>query len=412
MSLRLAQVAEVRLGRQRAPRYEQGDHLRPYLRSANVVDGRLDLTDVKTMNFDPAEQAIFGLAEGDVLMTEGSGSAETVGTSAVWRNDLPSTVCFQNTLLRLRPRAGVTDGRFLAWWARHAHGSGQIAAVTTGANIQHIGSDGLKDLTIHVPELQEQRRIADFLDDRIALIDQIIIARRVQQTALHSLHESQKEDELYSVEDAPIVELRRLSCLVQTGPFGSQLHSDEYVDSGWPVVNPACISDGRIRAVAGMSVDGSVRQRLARHVLMKNDVVFGRRGEMGRAGLVTDSEVGWVCGTGSLLVRLSDDRLRPAFLMQLLSTSRIRHYFQRRSVGSTMDNLNTDILLSVPLILPALAQQDTVLEEIGKLDASTSRTRGDLYSSVNLLCEYKQALITAAVTGEIDVTTASSGIQR
>ena len=85
MSFRLAQVAEVRLGRQRAPQYENGDHLLPYLRSANVVDGRLDLTDVKSMNFEPAEQAIFGLADGDVLMTEGSGSAETVGTSAVWR---------------------------------------------------------------------------------------------------------------------------------------------------------------------------------------------------------------------------------------------------------------------------------------------------------------------------------------
>lgn len=158
--LRLAQAAEVRLGRQRAPQYEQGDHVVPYLRSANVVDGGLDLTDVKAMNFDPPEQAIFGLADGDVLMTEGSGSAETVGTSAVWRADLPGIVCFQNTLLRVRPRSGVTDGRFLAWWARHAHASGQIAAVSSGANIQHIGSDGLKDLRIHVPELEEQRRIA------------------------------------------------------------------------------------------------------------------------------------------------------------------------------------------------------------------------------------------------------------
>ncbi len=178
--LRLAQAAEVRLGRQRAPQYEQGDHVVPYLRSANVVDGGLDLTDVKAMNFDPPEQAIFGLADGDVLMTEGSGSAETVGTSAVWRADLPGIVCFQNTLLRVRPRSGVTDGRFLAWWARHAHASGQIAAVSSGANIQHIGSDGLKDLRIHVPELEEQRRIADFLDDRVARIDQIITARRTQ----------------------------------------------------------------------------------------------------------------------------------------------------------------------------------------------------------------------------------------
>lgn len=362
------------------------------------------------MNFDPAEQAIFRLAAGDVLMTEGSGSVATVGTSAVWRADLPGIVCFQNTLLRLRPRPGVTDGRFVAWWARHAHASGQIAAVTTGANIQHIGSDGLKDLRIHVPQLEEQWRIADFLDDRVARIDQIITARRAQLSSQQLLHESQKEAVLYREANTLIVELRRLDCLVQTGPFGSQLHSDEYVDDGWPVVNPACLSGGRIRKIPGMTVNGEVRQRLARHVLFKNDVVFGRRGEMGRAGLVTDSEVGWICGTGSLLVRLRDDRLRPSFLMQLLSTSRARFYFQHQSVGSTMDNLNTDILLSVPLTLPTIDEQDDIMLTIEEIDRSASAVQTALEESIRLLNEYKQSLITAAVTGDLDVTTAGSGI--
>ena len=199
--------------------------------------------------------------------------------------------------------------------------------------------------SLPMPPREEQRRIADFLDDRVARIDQIVAARREQQTARQSLFETEKEAALYNASDTSAVELRRLRCVVQTGPFGSQLHSDEYVNGGWPVVNPACISDGRIRQIPGMSVDTAVRQRLARHILVKDDVVFGRRGEMGRAGLVTQYEVGWVCGTGSLLVRITDERLRPAFLMQLLSTSRIRYYFQRQSVGSTMDNLNTDIWL-------------------------------------------------------------------
>ena len=188
MRLLLSQAAEVRLGRQRAPQYEVGDHQVPYLRSANVIDGRLDLDDVKSMNFTPAEQAIFALEPGDVLMTEGSGSAETVGTSAVWQGQLTPPVCFQNTLLRLRPRAGITDGRYLAWWARHAHGSGLIAAVSSGANIQHLGSDGLKRLQVDVPPLEEQRRIADFLDDQVARIDRIIAARRDQQILAREAH--------------------------------------------------------------------------------------------------------------------------------------------------------------------------------------------------------------------------------
>ncbi len=66
-----------------------------YLRAANVVDGTLDLTDVKSMDFTPEEQRLFALEHGDVLVTEGSGSLRTVGASAVYRNELPQRVCFQ-----------------------------------------------------------------------------------------------------------------------------------------------------------------------------------------------------------------------------------------------------------------------------------------------------------------------------
>jgi len=302
------------------------------------------------------------------------------------------------------------DPNFFRWVLKSP---GFIGALASGLEQlrdgQSVKFQDFARILLPLPPKVEQRRIADFLDDRVARIDRIIAARRAQQAALQRLQACKKELALYGA-TAPIVELRRLRCLVQTGPFGSQLHSDEYVEAGWPVVNPACISDGRLHEVPGMSVDDDVRARLGRHVLQENDVVFGRRGEMGRAGLVTKSEEGWVCGTGSLLVRLTDDRLRPAFLVQLLSTSRVRYYFQQQSVGSTMDNLNTDILLSVPITLPSLGAQDYILGVVQDLDMNAERALTDLDSSINLLSEYKQSLITAAVTGELDVTTAGSGI--
>jgi type I restriction enzyme S subunit len=118
----LRHAAEILLGRQRAPEYEHGEGQTRYLRSANVQDGRLDLSDVKLMRFSQLERARFGLEPGDVLVTEGSGSRDTVGASAVWLGQLNEAICFQNTLLRLRPRADVS-GRYLAWWARYAQAS-------------------------------------------------------------------------------------------------------------------------------------------------------------------------------------------------------------------------------------------------------------------------------------------------
>src|SRR5690606_26012790 len=166
----LRTIAEVALGRQRAPQHETGPNMVPYLRAANVKDGSLDLTDVKEMNFTPTEQHIFALQPGDVLVTEGSGSLGSVGSSSVWNGDLQGTVCFQNTLLRLRPR-GETDSRFLAWWARYAHAAGLFASVATGANIYHLSAERVRALPCNAPPLTEQRRIADFLDAETARIN-------------------------------------------------------------------------------------------------------------------------------------------------------------------------------------------------------------------------------------------------
>ena len=93
-------------------------------RATNVSDGRLNLDEVKETNFTPSQQSVFALRPGDVLVTEGSGSLGTVGASAAWQEEIPGTVCFQNTLLRLRPKGQQTDQMFLAWWTRATFADG------------------------------------------------------------------------------------------------------------------------------------------------------------------------------------------------------------------------------------------------------------------------------------------------
>ncbi len=173
----LRAYAEVQLGRQRTPAHDTGPNMTAYLRAVNVQDGRLDLSDVKSMDFDVSEQARFSLEAGDVLVTEGSGSLASIGATAVWNDELDATVCFQNTLLRLRPRR-MTHPRFLAWWCRYAYASGLFAGVATGANIFHLSADRVRSLPMtHVP-LTVQRTIADYLDTEIGRIEAIINKER------------------------------------------------------------------------------------------------------------------------------------------------------------------------------------------------------------------------------------------
>ncbi len=423
MTLRLSQAAEVRLGRQRAPQYEQGDHLTPYLRSANVLDGSLDLADVKSMNFDPVEQSIFGLVPGDVLMTEGSGSAETVGTSAVWGAEIPGTVCFQNTLLRLRPRTGVTDGRFLAWWARHAHASGQINAVTTGANIQHIGSDGLKDLRIHVPAVDEQRRIADFLDDRVTRIDQIITAREAQ---LELIHESADRASFEVISGHRVVGARRTveERWLGTIPAGWPLLSvgsefqvelgkmlDEKQQTGkWPLpylrntnVQWDVISTDDVKIM-----DIAPHER-SRFTVTPGDLLICEGGQPGRAAI-------WAGGIAPLAYQKALHRARsrgrshPRWLLECLRVAVRFGVFEAANGQTTIGHLTNEQLRAQRFPFPDTKTQSDLLTTLSADREAVSATSSALTQSVALLREYKQVLITAAVTGELDVTTAGSGI--
>jgi type I restriction enzyme, S subunit len=409
----LSQAAEVRLGRQRAPQYEVGDHQIPYLRSANVTDGSLDLADVKSMNFTPAEQEIFGLAPGDVLMTEGSGSAETVGTSAVWQGQLASPVCFQNTLLRLRPRTGITDGRFLAWWARHAHGSGQIAAVSSGANIQHLGSDGLKRLEIDVPPLAEQRRIADFLDARVASIDRIIAARELRIEALNG-----QVDACWGALDEDLrsrysmVPIRRLLVSIVDGPFGSSLTSSHYSDEGTRVIRLGNVGLAEFRDDDKAYVPDEYGVQLAAHSVRPGDLLMAGLGDerwpLGRCALAPEDLGPAIVKADCYRIRL-DDRMSHDFAAMFLSGPWSRAAFRLLARGSTRARLNTDLARGAEVPLAPLAVQHSYCDSVQHaLDESTI-SRATLDRSIELLAEYKQALITAAVTGELVVTTAGSG---
>ena len=99
----------------------------------------------------------------------------------------------------------------------------------------------------------------------------------------------------------------------RTGPFGSALHKSDYIEGGVPVVNPMHIVEGRIVPSRTMSITDSAANHLADFRMKAGEIVMGRRGDMGRCAVVQSNQAGWLCGTGSIIIRC-DDRVVPAFL--------------------------------------------------------------------------------------------------
>jgi Type I restriction modification DNA specificity domain len=157
MWTRVGAAGDVTLGRQRAPQHHQGHHMRPYLRVANVLEDRIDISDILSMNFTPEEYETYQLKNGDILLNEGQ-SPELVGRSAIYRDQVPGA-CFQKTLLRFRPRPDV-ESEYAQLVFRHYLHTGEFRKVARwSTNIAHLTLERFVVMRFPLPPLAEQPRI-------------------------------------------------------------------------------------------------------------------------------------------------------------------------------------------------------------------------------------------------------------
>lgn len=165
-TIRVCDAGEVRLGRQRSPAQQHGQHIRPYLRVANVFDGFIDYSDILSMNFEPHEQETYGLRPGDVLLNEGQ-ALDLVGRSAIFSGPA-NAFCFQNTLIRFRCNASTMpefcQALFKYWLDTRRFV--RVARQTT--SVAHLGADRFAEMPFPRPPLDEQLRIADCLRRHMA----------------------------------------------------------------------------------------------------------------------------------------------------------------------------------------------------------------------------------------------------
>ena len=165
-----------------------------------------------------------------------------------------------------------------------------------------------------------------------------------------------------------IAKLGDISKNIQTGPFGSQLHQSDYSESGIPVVMPKDLVGGKISEESIARVDKTHVERLCRHKIETGDILYSRRGDVGRCAYVTEKEVGWLCGTGCLRVTIDSEKADSRFVFFQLQHPDTVGWVEKHAVGATMLNLNTTILSSVPIRLPALEIQKRIADILSAYD--------------------------------------------
>lgn len=246
--------------------------------------------------------------------------------------------------------------------------------------------------------------IAEFLDAETARIDALIANKRRLVKLFLQREQAALLKVVGSWQQGGTRTLRQLRTSLVTGPFGTQLSAAEYVDGGIPVVNPTHLRRGRIFPDEGVTVTGEVAKRLSRHRLSAGDLVLSRKGDVGQSAVVTDSEHGWICGSDSIAVRVDKDKLLPEYLSVVLRVDLYRQQLVAKSTGATLANVNESILKSFKILAIDVKRQSDSVSSAHKIISHGERVTGVLERQIQLLQEHRQALVTAAVTGEFDVS--------
>lgn len=327
-------------------------------------------------------------------------------------------------------RPSKTDAVFLSYALRESSFVESVVARSVGVSYPAVNASEVGGIPIPFPPLSEQHAIAAFLDRETTRLDTLVAKKRElmerlneKRTALISrtvtrglppdaaraaglpVNPPLKPSGVEWLGDVPehweVTTVLKMAQQIQTGPFGSQLHTSDYVEDGIPLVNPAHIISGKLVPDSLCSVGKETSSRLNKYHLQTGDIIMGRRGEIGRCAVVSNCESGWLCGTGSLIIRFWEGE--PSFFYYIFSATGFNKLLELHAVGSTMLNINPSLIGRMLIPLPPLPEQQAIAAyldtETAKIDALVAK----IEEAIERLQEYRTALITAAVTGKVDV---------
>jgi len=385
---------------------------------------------------DERDRERCSVSRGDVFLTRTSETMDELGMSCVALRDVPNAT-FNGFTKRLRlknPSSVVPE--YAGYYFRSPSFRLAVNSMSSMSTRASLNNEMLARLKMTLPPLRVQEAIGGTLK---ALDDKIELNRRMNETLeamaraifkdwfvdfgptrakiegrapylapdIWSLFPDRLDDD-GKPEGWGIKTLRKIADdaggRIRTGPFGSQLHQADYVPLGTPVVMPANLISGEIVEHGIARIGSEMASKLSDHAMEEGDIVYGRRGDIGRKALIGSDEAGWICGTGCLRISIRSSDCPPLYLFYHLDRSDIREWIFARAVGATMPNLNTGILGEVEVLVPTSAVVDQLVRT---LDPILQKTRENRRENRTLTLT-RDLLLPKLMSGEIRVKDAEA----
>lgn len=387
-----------------------------YIRTTDIAGPR-SLRDDVWYSQPPELLQKASVQRNDLLLTN---AGMTVGKSYLHVSDTPGV--YAGYLTRVRPDTRRVDPRYLSYFTEAQPYWDQINVGATRSTIDNFSSGKYQDLEVPLPTLETQRRVADMLDEETARIDTLI---GKNETAWYLAERKLREEiasavtlglepngrrptgtawapEIGSSWDwAPYQYLAEIG----TGHTPSRSSEELWVDCTIPWVTTADVKHLRDHRreyledtehhLSELGMAHSAARLLPAHtVALSRTASVGFSAIMAEPMATSQDFFAWTC---------DERRLLPEYLLYVLRAMKFRGHFERLMRGSTHQTIYFPDLVQLRGPVPPVAEQRAIVDHIRQRAAEVHRLTARMQRMNDLLRQRREALITAAVTGEIDV---------
>lgn len=362
-----------------------GYSLEKYLKSRNVSMLEISgLDNLDEMWFSDSEKNIYLLKEGDVVMNEGG----DIGKVALWK---PLSFCcyLQNSVHKLTPNDTV-DSSFLTYYLASISFLGFFQSIVSQISIAHLTKEKLANTPLVVPSYEEQEAIAGYLDEVTAKVDALLAEKRAQ------------------VED---LRKYRISLIIETVTRG--LNPDAPLRSSgidwlgdipdhWDAIKMKyCIeisngSDPKMDGDIPVYGSGASSFKTCGEYKVGPTVLIGRKG-------ATLHIPHWIEGKYWNVDTAFDTRVRNNYILRFFYYVACSFDYDSYKSQTTLPSMTQSAYENAIIPLPPIFEQQQIADYLDEKTAKIDALIEELEAQLSDLATYKQAVITEAVTGKVDV---------
>ena len=393
-----------------------------FIRSQNVYDDGLRLDDIVFISADVDEDmASSRVHAGDILLNI---TGASIGRTCLVPHEIAGANVNQHVcILRL---INAEYRGYIAMFLKSPVVKGQIDVIQTGAGREGLNYGQISRLAIFAPPLNEQKTIAAFLDRETAKIDGLIgqqqrlielLKEKCQAIISHAVtrglnpHAPLKPSGVEWLGDVPaqwkVIPLGRVTVSRCDGPFGSGLKSEHYTDTGVRVIRLQNIRHDGFNGADEAFIDPDYYEReLNGHDVVGGDILIAGLGDdrntVGRACVAPKGIEPAMVKADCFRYRLDTEQVLPEFAAITLSAGSAADAGVLSS-GSTRSRIPLSVMATRKVALPPMSEQTEIAAFINAASLQFDTLTAEAEHAIELLQERRSALISAAVTGQIDV---------